>query len=250
MGTNDFLNNSYKAITDTLVDSVNLIKGKTAIELDENIFHPAGGGQPKDHGKILIRDTFHSINDLVKQNGKLLVVLDTELPFSDELWGEEVHCEIDWQRRFHLMRFHTCAHVLMSSARQIVPGYQPKGMIIQDDISDCIIKFSSDKPIDGQVLAEIQQLARIAIGKNLEVTTQKYSSLEAAKSDNQEIFRVDPDMNLKGKIRVVIIQNFDANPCSGTHLASLGEIGDFQIQSSAYDDVKSETNIIFSVNII
>jgi Ser-tRNA(Ala) deacylase AlaX len=244
----EYLNDSYKAAASSFIDAVTVFRGKTAIALSENIFHPSGGGQPSDHGNVLIRNVSYRVEKLMQKNGQVFLVFDSEIAFSDELWGEEVYCTIDWERRYHLMRFHTCAHVLMASAAQTVEGFNPKGMLIQNNLSGCTIRFSAAEPIYEQRLLEIQKIAQSAIAEDLSVGTMEYTSFEAANLANRNIFRVDPDLNLSGKIRVVIIHNFDANPCSGTHLKSLGEIGNFKIQNYSNLDKSNECAIDFLVS--
>ena len=83
------------------------------VELDRTIFYPLGGGQPGDTG-FLIRD-----------NGERIAVTDTrkgEAPGSvahvlaagvaPPGIGETVGLEIDWDRRYALMRLHTALHVM------------------------------------------------------------------------------------------------------------------------------------------
>ena len=42
-------------------------------------------------------------------------------------------------------------------------------------------------------------------------------------------WRVDPTLNLTGKVRIIDIEDFDANPCSGTHTTTTGEAGPFAL---------------------
>src|SRR5688572_23280745 len=83
------------------------------VELDRTIFYPLGGGQPGDTGF------------LVRENGERIAVSDTrkgETPgvvahvltpgATLPAVGETVSLEIDWQRRYALMRLHTALHVM------------------------------------------------------------------------------------------------------------------------------------------
>jgi misacylated tRNA(Ala) deacylase len=76
------------------------------VALDRTAFHPTGGGQPCDTGTI----AGHLVVD-VRQDGDLVWhTIDGEgvpLPV-----GEVVQGEIDWDRRYALMRTHTALHVL------------------------------------------------------------------------------------------------------------------------------------------
>src|ERR1700681_5094764 len=83
------------------------------IELDRTIFYPLGGGQLGDTGTLL------------RANGERIPILDTRkgdaidsvrhVPTpgtpQPEI-GETLTLEIDWERRYSLMRLHTALHVM------------------------------------------------------------------------------------------------------------------------------------------
>ena len=87
--------------------------GERGIELDRTIFYPLGGGQPGDTGA------------LIRQNGERIAITDTRKgdTFDSVLHvpaagspllepGEPLTLEIDWDRRYALMRLHTALHVM------------------------------------------------------------------------------------------------------------------------------------------
>ena len=87
--------------------------GERGIELDRTIFYPLGGGQPGDTGA------------LIRHNGERIAIADTRKgdTFDSVLHvpaagspllepGEPLTLEIDWDRRYALMRLHTALHVM------------------------------------------------------------------------------------------------------------------------------------------
>src|SRR5215468_535370 len=83
------------------------------IELDRTVFYPLGGGQLGDTGA------------LIRANGERIAIVDTRkgdtfdsvrhvpAPGASPLEvGEPVTLEIDWARRYALMRLHTALHVM------------------------------------------------------------------------------------------------------------------------------------------
>src|SRR6185503_10859406 len=83
------------------------------IELDRTIFYPMGGGQAGDAGA------------LIRANGERIAIADTRkgdqidsvlhVPAAGTAQpepGETVTLEIDWPRRYALMRLHTALHVM------------------------------------------------------------------------------------------------------------------------------------------
>jgi misacylated tRNA(Ala) deacylase len=187
------------------------------IELDRTVFYPMGGGQPGDGGmlrradgtEVLIADTRKG-----EQPGQILHVPAEGAPTLSV--GDKVVAEIDWQRRYRLMRMHTCLHVLCA----VVPGGVTGGSVgdgrgrLDFDLPDPTL----DKD---QVTAELNRL----IEENHPVRFRWITDEEmAASPDLVRTMSVKPPSG-QGRVRLVEIENVDLQPCGGTHLASTGEIG-------------------------
>src|SRR6266581_4055345 len=96
------------------------------IRLDRTVFYPTGGGQPGDTGLLrLASGEAIVIVDTVKGEGphEVIHVPAPGSPLLDP--GAELVAEIDWERRYRLMRMHTCLHLLCS----IVPGAVTGGQV-------------------------------------------------------------------------------------------------------------------------
>src|SRR5437870_2213007 len=79
------------------------------VVLDRTVFYARGGGQPGDTGRLgwaegeaLVSDTFHAEGRTIHQ------IREGDVPKP----GTTVRAEIDWDRRYLLMRTHTALHVL------------------------------------------------------------------------------------------------------------------------------------------
>jgi misacylated tRNA(Ala) deacylase len=188
-----------------------------SIELDRTVFYPMGGGQPGDGGmlrradgtEVLIADTRKG-----EQPGQILHVPAEGAPTLSV--GDKVVAEIDWQRRYRLMRMHTCLHVLCA----VVPGGVTGGSVgdgrgrLDFDLPDPTL----DKD---QVTAELNRL----IEENHPVRFRWITDEEmAASPDLVRTMSVKPPSG-QGRVRLVEIEDVDLQPCGGTHLASTGEIG-------------------------
>src|ERR1700751_1964260 len=96
------------------------------IRLDRSVFYPVGGGQPGDTGLLrLSSGETIEIVDTVKGGGPDEVI---HIPAPGSALpepGTELVAEIDWERRYRLMRMHTCLHLLCS----IVPGAVTGGQV-------------------------------------------------------------------------------------------------------------------------
>src|SRR5436305_8523286 len=96
------------------------------IRLDRTVFYPTGGGQPGDTGSLrLASGETIAIVDAVKGDGPDEVIHvsapGTPLPSP----GTELTAEIDWERRYRLMRMHSCLHLLCA----VVPGAVTGGQV-------------------------------------------------------------------------------------------------------------------------
>lgn len=81
-----------------------------SIILDRSAFYPGGGGQPNDLGWINAGAQRYDVIGVKKINGEAMHFLggDAVLPSV----GTEVTGELDWDRRYRLMRTHTAMHIL------------------------------------------------------------------------------------------------------------------------------------------
>src|SRR5579862_2048513 len=83
------------------------------IELDRTLFYPQGGGQAGDAGALLRDDgTRIGISDTRKGDAADSVLHLPEPGAPRAEVGEMLRLEIDWPRRYRLMRLHTALHLL------------------------------------------------------------------------------------------------------------------------------------------
>lgn len=82
--------------------------GEAGVVLDRTTFYVTGGGQPHDTGTLTWDGGSARVVDVRKVDGEVMHVLEGDQP----LVGATVTGEIDWDRRFSLMRTHTALHVL------------------------------------------------------------------------------------------------------------------------------------------
>lgn len=86
--------------------------GPRGIVLERTVFHPRGGGQPGDAGTLSWPSGVFTVVDTVRRDGRVLhLVADVPGAALPEV-GTVVTAEIDWPRRFRLMRTHTALHAL------------------------------------------------------------------------------------------------------------------------------------------
>jgi len=220
-----YRSDSYLRELNTTVQATHITEGgQTALICLDQLFYSGGGGQPPDRGYVVIRNEAYPIQGFQKHKGDVLIVLGSELPFHDEIRkGEPVLCILDWERRYHMMKLHTAQHLLAAAVRLIEPTYHTRGMRIHEEGEECVMSFVSKQAFTaGRMDAAIEQALK-AIESNLPVSAHQYKSIKEARAVYGSIFR-EPQYDLKGNVRVVLIHHLDANPCGGTHVRSLKEV--------------------------
>ena len=185
------------------------------IVLDQTAFYPNAGGQPYDTGIMTTDGKEYKVVYVGKFSGDISHEVDKEGLKS----GMKVHCKIDWDRRYILMRMHTAAHVL---SRVIYgdAGANTSGNQIGLDKSR--IDFTLDI-FDREKIPGWFKKSNEIIAKKLPVKKSFMKREEAMKIDG---FAGPSPHLIQGfdELRVVDIQGFDAQPCGGTHLDNIGEI--------------------------
>jgi misacylated tRNA(Ala) deacylase len=187
------------------------------IRLAATVFYPAGGGQPGDTGLLRLLDgATIPITDTQKGDGPdevvHVVAPGTPLPGP----GTAVSAEIDWERRYRHMRFHTCLHLLCAA----VP-YPVTGGRIGADKSHLDFDLQGATVEKEPIKARVNALVRAAIP----VRPRWITDAElAAAPELVRTMSVAPPMG-QGRVRLLEIEGVDLQACGGTHVANTSEIG-------------------------
>lgn len=191
------------------------------VVLDRTIFYPLGGGQPGDTGAF------------TRSNGERIAVADTrkgELPgtvahiFAPGAAlpepGETLTLEIDWERRYKLMRLHTALHVMSCVVVAPVTGgnIAPDKARVDFDID--IALLDADRIAQGTN----ELIARGVATETVWITDQELD----ARPELVKTLSVAPPRGA-GRIRLLRIPGIDLQPCGGTHVANIAEIGAIRV---------------------
>ena len=80
------------------------------IILDQTAFYPGGGGQPSDHGWFIINEVKIPLGGIKKVAGEIIHLLPDQYHLPER--GSSLQGQLDWDRRYKLMRTHTAMHIL------------------------------------------------------------------------------------------------------------------------------------------
>ncbi len=130
--------------------------------------------------------------------------------------GETVTLELDWERRYSLMRLHTALHVMSCVVVAPVTG----GNISPD-------KARLDFDIEMSLLdaEKIEREANALIARGIETQTVWITDEELdARPELVKTMSVQPPRGA-GRVRLLSIPGIDLQPCGGTHVRNTAEIG-------------------------
>ncbi|MBN2101849.1 MAG: alanine--tRNA ligase [Candidatus Aenigmarchaeota archaeon] len=210
-----FYENPYtKTFESEVVKVVNNEEGKWVI-LKETLFYPEGGGQPYDIGKINGKD----VKKVEKLNGVAFHLID-----SDSKIGEKVKGEINWERRYELMKMHTGTHIVSGSARKLF-GHHVWQAGAQKGLESSRIDLTHFLPFSHEDLEKIERLANDIIQKGLPIDSVFMDRKDAESNFGFVLYQGGAS---PGKsVRVVNIHDkkdiFDVEACGGTHLTNTKE---------------------------
>lgn len=210
-----FREDSYLKTCDASVTGVD----GSRVYLDRTVFYPTGGGQPGDTG--VLRDVDgreYRVVDTVKTDQGIAHILDEAAEAPET--GARITVEIDWERRYRLMKMHTCMHVLS----HVVPLGVTGGSIRDGSAR---LDFDAPDPLDkDDINRRLNEVIHAGAGVSKRWITDEELD---AKPDLVKTLSVQPPRG-SGRIRLIEIDGLDLQPCGGTHLDDINEIGPVRVK--------------------
>ncbi|MDK2125609.1 alanyl-tRNA editing protein [Parachitinimonas caeni] len=169
--------------------------------LDRTIFFAFSGGQESDTGRI----AGLTVESARKQeNGSIVYTLP--MPHGLQT-GQRVEVEIDWPRRYRLMRLHFAAELVLELICQRLPGVEKIGAHIAEDKARIDFAWHENvsalfPELSAAIAAIVAADHPIRTGFSDEATGRRY-------------------WEITGLARV---------PCGGTHVRSTAEIGPLSLK--------------------
>ena len=182
------------------------VVGECRVTIDPVVFHPDEGGQQPDKGTIGEAE----VVGVQIVDGRVVHTLDR--PLND---GKHL-ARVDKEHRLQSASRHTAQHIISGIAEKRF-GLKTVGVHIGADT--CTVDF--DKKTDWQTAQAIERDSMQAVTENITVETVFGDSDARSRFD---LAAIDSNM-----IRVVIIGEYDASACCGTHVRKTGDIGIIRI---------------------
>ncbi len=213
-----FLRDAYLERFEARVVSLN---GREMV-LDRTAFYPGGGGQPADKGTLGIGPVRASVVDARREGAGIVHVLDTAIPDT----VRELNGELDWERRYAHMRYHTALHALSGIIWKTFDAKVTGGQMRPDRAR---MDFSFPGEWTADVVGEIERLTNEALDEERPVRVYELPREEALK--NPDLIRTQVNLvpERVKTVRVVEIEGIDTQADGGTHVANTREVGTLEI---------------------
>lgn len=223
----------YLKSCDTVVDRVLSQPDANIVFCREALFME-GGGQPRDYGSLCIEGRDFPLLGIVKEKGNTGYAIAST---ATVLKGQAVRCNLDWERRYRTMRLHSAQHGFAGALRCVRESILTGGMQIAEDALSCTVLYPTGSGLTDSDLAQGQQRLAQEISQNRSIHSDSVESEAEAIKKYAQLYRPTiASGSLKGKVRLIVIDQLDANACGGTHVRSLGEVGAVQVTSVREDE--------------
>ncbi|MBX5444163.1 alanyl-tRNA editing protein AlaXM [Sphaerobacter sp.] len=214
-----YLDDSYLRTFDATVTAV---VGETGVVLDRTAFYPGGGGQPHDLG--MVTDGTHSwqVVRIAREDGQIVHVLEGDAPPPP---GTTLRGEIDWERRYRLMRMHSALHVLCGVVFREYGALVTGGNMGPDKAR---MDFELED-LNPERVAHIERVANERIAAGLPISWRTLPREEAFQIPDlirTKINLLPPNIQ---EVRVVEIEGLDLQADGGTHVRNTREIGGLKV---------------------
>lgn len=190
--------------------------------LDRTAFYPGGGGQPHDLGTLTVDGVVYQLKRAKKIGPNLVHLIEgDDLPAI----GQAVVGQLNWDRRYQLMRTHTAMHILC-------------GVIWRD--YGASVTGGNMEPLKGRMDFEFETMRQEFVREieekiNAEVTNAR--DVQVAILPREEAFQI-PDLirtkiNLLPEgiteVRTIEIVGLDLQADGGTHVHNTSEVGQLNV---------------------
>jgi misacylated tRNA(Ala) deacylase len=217
---------AYARRVDGRVVAVDDSGAAALVVLDRTVFYPGGGGQPSDRGLLMRASDGRSwtVRSARKSGGDIVHELE---PSEDgpPAPGDRLSVDLDWARRFALMRTHTALHALC-------------GVVWRD--YGALVTGGNMEPGGGRMDFEFERMSGDLVDAIEATVNEELAARREVRVNvlpRSEAFAI-PDLirtkiNLLpegiSEIRTIEIVGLDLQADGGTHVANTAEVGGIRV---------------------
>lgn len=198
-------------------------EGRVQLFLDKTPFYAESGGQIGDQGLVEGDGFSVAITDVQKARGGI-VHLGQLVSGEAEALGGSVHAKVNGEARAAAARNHTATHLLHEALRQTLGEHvgQMGSLVTPDRLRFDFSHFVATEP---EQLLQVVEMVNEKVRADIEVETFEEELDRAKEMGAQALFGEKYDQ----RVRVVRIGDYSLELCGGTHVASTGAIGFFDV---------------------
>jgi misacylated tRNA(Ala) deacylase len=201
--------------------------GAPQVVLDATVFYPGGGGQPSDVGALLRTADGRrwTVRAARKLGGEIAHELELPEGSPPPERGDVVRVDLDWARRYALMRTHTALHALC-------------GVVWRD--YGALVTGGNMEPGSGRMDFEFERMTgdlvdEIEARVNAELVAARDVRVDVKPRDVAfaipDLIRTKVNLLPEGieEIRTIEIVGLDLQADGGTHVANTREVGGIRV---------------------
>ncbi|MDJ0272652.1 MAG: alanyl-tRNA editing protein [Candidatus Caldarchaeum sp.] len=187
-----------------------------AVVLDRTAFHPRGGGLVSDVGFLRFGDVVSRVVEAFFTDGGVAHRLEGGLPRV----GEVVEGEVDWEKRYRIMRMHTGLHVLAATMVEKTGALITGNNISYDGGRVDFSLEAFDRGVIEEVVEETNR--RLAVDHPVRVYYLEREKVLSMPGMVKLANRLPPDVPV---LRIVEIEGLDVQADGGPHVRNTVEVG-------------------------
>ncbi|KAG8672565.1 hypothetical protein FPOAC2_05959 [Fusarium poae] len=218
-----------------------------AVVTEQTIFHPQGGGQPSDMGKMGSESDAHftvaSARMDAVRDGQVLHFgkFESDKKFAE---GDIVTTEIDVEKRLLYSRYHTAGHVLGSAVNHLlkdkVEGFEELKASHFPDSASCEFQGLIEGKWKDPIQAKVDEFLAAKMPVEIEFWDE-----EDFRKNGLEHLTPDASFVAPGeKFRVVRIVGAEVYPCGGTHVDTTDQCGETTVKKISRSKGKSKVSYL------
>jgi len=197
-----------------------------AVIVNQTPFYGESGGQVGDTGEMRREGVRVAVTDTQKKAGDMFVHFATVREGALTI-GDPLLLEVDHGRRSAIRQHHSATHLLHEALRQVLGDHvAQKGSLVAPE--RLRFDFSHPKPMTGEEIARVEDIANDVVLQNAPVTTRLMAQDDAIASGARALF----GEKYGDEVRVVAMGEGSGNTlgwsvelCGGTHVRRTGDIG-------------------------
>lgn len=200
-----------------------------SIVTDQTAFYPEGGGQVGDKGFFKNNKSSMEVVNTKRRNREVHHISKNEVPFGI---GDSVRGILDWERRYELMRFHTAQH-LISRYLQMNHDLETVGNQIKTGQSRA--DYSPIDEFTDEMISDLEDGIADLVSQEIDVEIQfmpREKAVEFLQERGYQTRYLDMVPKSVKEFRILLIGDYDAASCAGTHVRNTREIGGVTIDKT------------------